>query len=37
MKVTTSDHMLNIIQNINQFYRMLQPFQDQTMTSTDNC
>jgi hypothetical protein len=29
MKATTSDHMLTIIQNINPFYRMLQPFQDQ--------
>jgi hypothetical protein len=37
MKVTTSDHMLNIIQNINLHYQMLQPLQDQTATSTDKC
>ena len=36
MKVATSDHMLNIIQNINPLYRMLQPLQDQT-SSIDNC
>ena len=28
MKATTSDHMLNIIQNINPLYRMLQPLKD---------
>jgi hypothetical protein len=37
MKVTTSDYILNIIQNINPFYGMLQSVQDQTMTSLDNC
>jgi hypothetical protein len=33
MKATTTDHMLNIMQNINLLYRMLQPLQDQTTTS----
>jgi hypothetical protein len=37
MKATTSDHMLNIIQIMKPLYRMLQPLQDQTLTSTDNC
>ena len=37
MKATSSDHMLNIIQNINPLYRMLQPGEDQTTTSADNC
>ena len=36
MKVTTSNHMFNIIENINPLYRMLQPLQNQT-TSTDIC
>ena len=30
---TTSDYMLNIIQNINLLYQMLQPHQDQTTAS----
>ena len=33
MKATNSDHMLNIIQNINPLYRTLQSVQDQTTTS----
>ena len=37
MKATTTDHMLNIMQNINLLYRMLQPLQDQTTTTTDKC
>jgi hypothetical protein len=37
MKATTSDHRLNIIQNISPLYRMLQPLRDQTTTSADNC
>jgi hypothetical protein len=32
IKATSSDHMLNIIQNINPFNQMLQPLQDQTTT-----
>ena len=36
MKATTSGHMLNIIQNINPLYRMLQSVQDQTTTSADD-
>ena len=35
MKATTSDHMLNIIQNINPLYQMIQLLQDQATTSTD--
>ena len=35
MKATTSDQMLNIIQNLNSLYQMLQPLRDQTKTSTD--
>ena len=35
MKATTSDHMLNIMQNIDPLYRMLQTLQDQTATSTE--
>jgi hypothetical protein len=37
MKATTSDHMLNIIQYITPLYQMLQPVQNQTTTSADNC
>ena len=37
MKATTPDHMLNIIQNINPLYQMLQSVQDQTKTRADNC
>jgi hypothetical protein len=37
MKATTSDHMLNVIQNINPLYRMLQSVQDWITTSPDNC
>ena len=37
MKANTSDHMLNIIQNINPLYRMLQSVQDQATTSADDC
>ena len=36
MKITTSNHKLNIIQ-INQLYKILQPLQDQTGTSIDSC
>jgi hypothetical protein len=36
MKATTSEHMLNIIQNNHPLYRMLQSVQDQTTTSTDD-
>ena len=34
MKVTTSNHILNIIQNNNPLYKIVQPLQDQTATST---
>ena len=37
MKVTTSDHMLNIMQNRNLLYKILQPLQNQTVTNTDKC
>ena len=37
MKATTSDHTLNINQNNNLFYKILQPFQDHTATDTDSC
>ena len=30
MKMTTSNHMTNIIQNINSLYQMLQPLHNQT-------
>ena len=36
MKATTSDDMLNIIQNMNPLYQMLQSVQDQTTTSADD-
>jgi hypothetical protein len=36
MKATTSDHILNIIQNTNPHYSMLQSVQDQTKTSADD-
>ena len=32
MKVTTSENMLNIMQNNNLLYKILQPLQDQTAT-----
>ena len=35
MKATTSDHMLNIMQNNNPLYGILQPLQDQTATTTE--
>ena len=34
MKATTSDHMLNIVQNNNLLYKILQPLHDQTAIST---
>jgi hypothetical protein len=37
MKTITSNHMLNIIQNINLLYCKLQSVQDQTTTSTGDC
>ena len=37
MKAKTSDRMLNIIQNINPLYHMLQSVQDQTTTRADDC
>jgi hypothetical protein len=36
MKATTSVHMLNNMQNNNSSYKILQPLQDQTATSTEN-
>jgi hypothetical protein len=36
MKATTSDHRLNIIQNINPLYRMLQSVLDQRTTGADD-
>ena len=36
IKATASDHMLNIIQNINPLYRMLQPVQDQRKPRADD-
>ena len=35
MKATSSDHMFNIMQNINLLYQMLQPLQDQIVTGTN--
>ena len=35
MKVTTSDHMVNIVQNNNPLYQILQPLQDKTTTSQE--
>ena len=37
MKGNTSDHMLNIKQNINPLYQILQSFQDQKATSEATC
>jgi hypothetical protein len=34
VKATTSDHMIDIMQNINPINQMLQPLQDHTTTST---
>ena len=36
MKATTSNHMLNIIHNINQLYQMLQSVRDQRTTGADD-